>query len=259
MRLNAFGKTALLLWFSAAVLAGAAAEAATVFTLGRSVSPAGAYVPGGTLDVTVRLELQTDGTPTALGLEETIPEGWTYQGRVSGPALIVEPGAGSGGLLEFAWFPLPAFPVEFTYRLAVPASSTATRVLWGEGLLRILNGGEVRTPAALTIVPGPAGGGVHSADTNMNSRVDLGELLRIIQFYNSGGYGCAPPESPTEDGYLPGLSALTVCAPHAGDYNPPDWRFSLSEMLRLIQFYNSGAYHECPGQGTEDGYCAGLP
>ncbi len=262
MQLNARPKVVFLLGISAVVFAAAVADAATVFTLERSVSPSGAYVPGGVLEVTVRLELQTDGTPTALGLEETIPNGWTYQGLVGDPALIVKPATGSGGLLEFAWFPLPSFPVVLTYRVAVPAASTVTSFIWGEGLLRVLDGaggGEMRTPAVPTIVPGPAGGGVHSADTNMNSRIDLGELLRVIQFYNSGGYGCAPPESPTEDGYLPGLSALTVCAPHAGDYNPPDWRISLSEMLRLIQFYNSGAYHECLGEGTEDGFCVGLP
>lgn len=262
MRLNDPGKVLGLLGLSVVLLAGAVADAATVFNLERTVSPSGAYVPGGVLEVTVRLTLQTDGVPTALGLEETIPNGWTYQGLVGDPALIVKPAAGSAGLLEFAWFPLPSFPVTLTYRVAVPAAATMASLIWGEGLLRVLDGaggGELRTPAVPTIVPGPAGGGAHSADTNMNSRIDLGELLRIIQFYNSGGYGCAPPESPTEDGYLPGLSALTMCAPHTGDYNPPDWRISLSEMLRLIQFYNSGAYHECPEAGTEDGFCAGLP
>jgi len=28
-------------------------------------------------------------------------------------------------------------------------------------------------------------------------------------------------------------------------------------LLRLIQFYNSGGYHYCPGEGTEDGFCPG--
>jgi hypothetical protein len=27
--------------------------------------------------------------------------------------------------------------------------------------------------------------------------------------------------------------------------------------LRLIQFFNVGAYHICPGQATEDGFCTG--
>lgn len=55
--------------------------------------------------------------------------------------------------------------------------------------------------------------------------------------------------------------ALEGCAPHSSDYNPQDWTISLSELLRLIQFYNSGAYHACPDADppTEDGYCPGLP
>jgi hypothetical protein len=48
------------------------------------------------------------------------------------------------------------------------------------------------------------------------------------------------------------------CAPHASDYNPQDWRINLSELLRVIQFFNSGGYHYCPTEGTEDGYCVGL-
>jgi hypothetical protein len=43
--------------------------------------------------------------------------------------------------------------------------------------------------------------------------------------------------------------------PHASDYNPQDWQVSLSELLRLIQFFNSGGYHPCVG--SEDSYCVG--
>jgi hypothetical protein len=32
----------------------------------------------------------------------------------------------------------------------------------------------------------------------------------------------------------------------------------LSELLRLIQFYNSLGYHYCPVAGTEDGFCPGV-
>jgi len=41
---------------------------------------------------------------------------------------------------------------------------------------------------------------------------------------------------------------------HSADING-DWRISLSELLRVIQLYNSGAYHLNPL--TEDGYDAG--
>ena len=67
-----------------------------------------------------------------------------------------------------------------------------------------------------------------------------------------GEYSCDPQ---TEDGYAPGAGDR-VCAPHASDYNPQDWSVNLSELLRLIQFYNSGGYH--PALTTEDGFAPGL-
>jgi hypothetical protein len=32
----------------------------------------------------------------------------------------------------------------------------------------------------------------------------------------------------------------------------------LTELLRLIQFFNIRGYHPCPGIGTEDGFCPGM-
>jgi len=29
-------------------------------------------------------------------------------------------------------------------------------------------------------------------------------------------------------------------------------------LLRLIQFFNSGGYHACPAENTEDGFCPGV-
>ncbi|MCX7591116.1 MAG: hypothetical protein N2255_05750, partial [Kiritimatiellae bacterium] len=97
---------------------------------------------------------------------------------------------------------------------------------------------------------------VHSADQNNDGLISLTELLRVIQFFNSGGYHCAIPPSSTEDGYAPGPGDQS-CVPHARDFNPQNWQITLTELLRLIQFYNSGGYHYCPSQNTEDGYCPG--
>ena len=45
---------------------------------------------------------------------------------------------------------------------------------------------------------------------------------------------------------------------HSGDQDQNN-QISLSELLRLIQFFNSGGYHACPGEDppTEDGFCVG--
>lgn len=99
---------------------------------------------------------------------------------------------------------------------------------------------------------------MHSADRNGDGKIDLSELLRAIQFYNAGGYHCAETPDSTEDGYVPGLGANHSCPPHDSDYNPQDWGINLSELLRLIQFYNAGAYFLCPDAATEDGFCAGM-
>lgn len=93
-----------------------------------------------------------------------------------------------------------------------------------------------------------------TADQNYDGVINLSELLRVIQFFNSEGFHC---ELGTEDGYAPGPGEKT-CAPHDSDYNPQDWEINLSELLRIIQFFNSGGYHACPNEGTEDGYCPGT-
>jgi len=79
----------------------------------------------------------------------------------------------------------------------------------------------------------------HSSDQNEDFAIDLTELLRVIQFFNSNGFHCA---TGTEDGFAPG-SGDSSCAAHNSDYNPQDWRIDLSELLRLIQFFNSNGYH----------------
>lgn len=101
-------------------------------------------------------------------------------------------------------------------------------------------------------------GATHSADQNTDNFISLSELLRVIQFFNSGGYACAQPPNSTEDGYAPGAGDQS-CVAHSSDYSPTDFQISLSELLRLIQLFNSGGYHACPDEGTEDGYCPGLP
>lgn len=96
----------------------------------------------------------------------------------------------------------------------------------------------------------------HTADTDGDLRIELSELLRLIQFYNTGSIACASPIGSTEDGYTPTEGSID-CAPHPSDYAPQDWVIGLSELLRAIQIFNIGAYLECgPGnEPTEDGYC----
>lgn len=92
----------------------------------------------------------------------------------------------------------------------------------------------------------------HKADLNGDWRVSLSELLRVIQIYNLGGYSC---RADSEDGYWPEPGGEQTCAPHDADYAPQDWQITLNEVLRIVQFFNSGGYGR--RSGSEDGFMAG--
>jgi len=65
----------------------------------------------------------------------------------------------------------------------------------------------------------PCASEYHTADQDQNNRVDLPELLRVIQFHNSGGFRCADDPASTEDGYVPGPWVHQGCCPHDSDYD----------------------------------------
>jgi hypothetical protein len=96
----------------------------------------------------------------------------------------------------------------------------------------------------------------HSADWNgtPDGRFDLAELLRAIQLYNAAGVCCDETQT-SDDGYLPGACASRACARHTGDFAEPAWELTLSEILRMIQLFNLGAFVECPEGESEDGFC----
>jgi hypothetical protein len=98
-------------------------------------------------------------------------------------------------------------------------------------------------------------GVVHAADLEARGAIDMSNLLRVIQLFNADEYHCNAVPGDTEDGYDLGPGPQD-CPPHSSDYNPQDWRLSLSELLRLVQFFNSGTYHPC--DNGEDGYCPGA-
>lgn len=97
--------------------------------------------------------------------------------------------------------------------------------------------------------------GILSADSDGDLVISLSELLRVVQFYNSGGIYCADQPGDSEDGFLPGVGEKRDCDPYDSDYAPQDWAISLSELLRIVQFYNSGGYFYCPLSESEDGFC----
>ena len=98
----------------------------------------------------------------------------------------------------------------------------------------------------------------HSADISADGQIELSELLRVVQLYNNHGLYC-DPELLSEDGYIPGVDHdREDCNPHDSDYGPQDWRVNLTELLRVVQFFNSDGYHLCYESESEDGYCVGV-
>jgi len=102
--------------------------------------------------------------------------------------------------------------------------------------------------ARRTIIVNPR---THSADTNGNGRIDMEELLRVIQLFQAGQYSIATGGA-SEDGYQPGPGSQDGSA-HDADYAPRDWRISVEELMRVIQLYHLGGYRTCPD--GEDLYC----
>ncbi len=100
----------------------------------------------------------------------------------------------------------------------------------------------------------------HSSDFDgaPDNTISLSELLRFIQLYNSGGYHCAAKEEASEDGYTPGTDAICNCNRHTGDYALPAWEITLTELLRVIQFFNTNGYHTCADAHSDEGFCPGA-
>ena len=212
----------------------------------------GDYRPGQSFEVT--LTIGYTGNVTALGVVETIPEGWSYvSARSAGGMNVYENGA-SG--VEFSWLSLPeedgeaVNPFNFTYTLKVPEEACGAVTFIGCVFLRIGEGVEESFDIEDTVAEPYA---FHSADYNpADWSLNLSELLRVIQLYNLGAYHCDPLG---EDGFNPGSGDYSD-DPHSADYNPCDGAIGLSELLRVIQFYNTGGYYTDPD--GEDGYHAGV-
>ena len=160
-----FGRWLVPVLLTGACLCGLSAQELEV-TLTRTTDGGGVYTPGQALTVTVSLAASGTGTLTALGVEETLPDGWTFSELAdgSGQAPDVAPDAGATGLLEFAWFSsssptLPDFPVEFSYRAVPPHGTEGTQTISGLALYRYLElSGEHRSAnveTALTLTAEP--------------------------------------------------------------------------------------------------------
>ncbi|MBP6942677.1 MAG: hypothetical protein KBB55_01385 [Candidatus Buchananbacteria bacterium] len=244
----------LTLMVATAIIASPAYAGALVAS--RAFNPP-TYTAGESVTVTLTVEIHTAGEFSALGITENSPTGSATidpaSVRCIGYNLYPRPTPGGG--IDIPFLQPPAGPISITY-VALIASNADGDLAWSGSASWRLRTPEGRVSENLPnstlseyVIPPVV---THTADQNGDFDIGLDELLRAIQFYNSLAFHC---EAGTEDGYAPGLGQVAndyACTPHDSDYMPQDWDIEMDELLRLIQFYNSGGYMLCP-QG-EDGF-----
>jgi hypothetical protein len=137
----------------------------------------------------------------------------------------------------------------------------------GRYVLRMTNAAGTVDSAAVTLTVLPP---FHSADTDQDSRLNLSELLRVIELYNTRfsttRTGHYKVQGGTQDGFAPDPTLAAnesgnLTRFHSADLNQ-DGRLDLPELLRVIELYNhragttrTGEYRTSPG--SEDGFAPG--
>ena len=84
------------------------------------------------MSCTVDFVATGDEPISALGLMETLPSGWTYEGLVDGDLPDLFPNASDAEVLNFAWIDVPLLPAWFTYRIMASDDAVDAADLTGE-------------------------------------------------------------------------------------------------------------------------------
>jgi len=79
-------------------------------------------LPGGPVDVTITITAADAGNISAIGVTESIPEGWIFDSATGSGSQMptIVPANGATGDLGFLWIVVPPIPCTFTYRLIAP-------------------------------------------------------------------------------------------------------------------------------------------
>ena len=252
-------KHRLALFLAALVAAVFAAEAPAVVQLSAASASA---PPGGTVETAIAFTGVSDA-PTIVILELSFDAArlTPLGGAILGPGVPAQKSFEwnivDNRLIAIVYSIGSAFTAQnsmvFYFQVAMDAPNGVYTITRSGGSATNADYDDLATTLAPFSITVAQNLGTHNADSNRDWSVSLSEVLRIIQFYNTGVLHCA---LGTEDGFAPGPGDQT-CSPHDSDYNPVDWDVDLGELLRIIQFYNfvGGSYH--PDGSGEDGYTAG--
>lgn len=216
-------------------------------------------------DLSVENVISIDGNAASVTWSVLLPPGWKVL-SFQAPDVSTAPAPDTINLAEWTWLNPAGSDIVFSYTLTPPEAvrgvfsiSAMVSGIYGSGTIE----GMV-SPDPLFIRVGR----FHDADSNHNSRLNLSELLRMIELYNTrsgttrtGRYRLDPGGS---DGFNPGSGSGYVepmWRYHSADVDR-DAQISLSELLRVIELYNTrngstrtGGYRL--GDGTLDGFEVG--
>jgi len=115
------------------------------------------YTAGQEIEIQVTMTASSGAEAiNAVGLRESIPNGWTYlgMGGATGQPPAVQPSPGATELLEFAWIEIPVLPYSFTYTIGVPENDPGgSQVIHGQFEYR-LDGPALFGPPMVTTLNG---------------------------------------------------------------------------------------------------------
>lgn len=104
----------------------------TLFTASRAIIPNEVAAPGDYRHVNVVITCDTPAALTALGLRETLPDGWTYVNMLdTGMPPHQARQDEAGNTMFFEWVDIPEFPVQFTYRIQATQTCEEETLLTG--------------------------------------------------------------------------------------------------------------------------------
>ncbi len=110
------------------------------------------YTPGAAMDIYLNLESGCTREVTTLGIEETLPEGWSF---ISGEALEGPPPVQWGapdmiGRLEIFWINVPDFPIVLRYQAMPPENAEGQVVFTGQVVFSLNSDSPQRGPEVIT-------------------------------------------------------------------------------------------------------------
>ena len=174
--------------------------------------------------------------PDAVGGQD-----WSLS-ATAGAAADVSPTLGTTDLLEWTWNSVPSSPFTFSYSLVVPDAAAGDHNLTAmfESTSAAGNQQGMVSPDPLVLAEATT---FHSADTDQDFTLSLSELLRVIELYNTRAgtsrTGRYTVDELTADGFTPDPTAgSTPSRFHSADTDR-DGTLSLSELLRVIELYNT--------------------